>query len=224
MGIANPIARFLQRLTLRAFADWRVEGRENVPPSGSLIVVSNHQSNFDPSLLSTSFPRRVSFLAKKSLFKRALASWFLRSYGAFPLEREGADINAYRWALGILANGQTLVVFPEGTRSLGRGMRKGRRGVASLALKSGAVMLPVGITGTEKLGTIFRVFNPTGEIRVNIGPAFSLPEVGGRPSKEDLDSFADIIMYRIAALLPPEYRGVYNDGPEASASRRDHSV
>ena len=224
MGIANPAARFLQRLTLRAFADWKVGGRENVPRSGPLIVVSNHQSNFDPSLLSTSFPRRVSFLAKSSLFKRALASWFLRSYGAFPLEREGADISAYRWALGILTNGQALVVFPEGTRSLGRGMRRGHRGVASLALKSGAPLLPVGITGTERLGTLLRVFNPTGKIRVNIGPVFSLPEVGGRPSKEDLDSFVDMIMYRIAALLPPEYRGVYNDAPEASASRRDPSV
>jgi len=224
MGIVNPVARFLQGLILRAFADWRVEGRENVPTSGPLIVVSNHQSNFDPSLLSTSFPRRISFLAKKDLFKRALASWFLRSYGAYPLEREGADINAYRWALGILENRQALALFPEGTRSLGRGMRKGRRGVVSLALKSGATLLPVGITGTERLGTILRVFNPTGKIRVNIGTAFSLPEVGGRPSKEDLDSLTDIIMYRVAALLPPEYRGVYNDGPEASASRHEHSV
>ena len=73
MNIVNPVANFIQSITLRVFADWRVSGVENVPPMGPLIVVANHQSNLDPSLLSTSFPRRIRFLAKEELFRLPVA-------------------------------------------------------------------------------------------------------------------------------------------------------
>ena len=79
-----------------------------------------------------------------------------------------------------------------------------------LALKSNSAILPIGITGTEKLGSVVRVLNPTGKIQVNIGAPFSLPNIEGRPSKEVLTSLTDMIMERIAFLLPGEYRGVYD--------------
>ena len=208
MNLIKPTADFLQGVTLRAFADWRVEGRANVPPVGPLIIVANHQSNFDPPLLSTSIPRRTSFLAKKGIFNGPLVSWFLRSYGAYPLNRERADVGAYRWTLDQLDRGQAIVVFPEGTRTRG-GMRKARPGIARLALKAQAPLLPVGITGTEGLGSWTRIFNPTGKIRVNIGSVFWVPTIDGRPSREVLESLSDMVMARIAALLPSDYQGVY---------------
>ena len=208
MEITYPLCTFLQKLTLRAFADWQVVGRENVPPMGPLIVVANHQSNLDPPLLAPSMPRRLKFLAKEGIFKGPIVTWFLRSWGAFPLDREGADIRAYRWVLGQLDRDQTIVLFPEGTRSPGS-MRRAHSGVARLALKSQAPLLPIGITGTERFGSVTRVFNPTGKIKINIGTTFSIPSVDGRLGKEVLDSLTDMIMGKVAALLPPSYRGVY---------------
>ena len=183
---------------------------------GPLIIIGNHQSIFDPTLISTSIPRRTSFLAKKAAFRGPVLSWFLRSYGAFPLDREGPDIRAYRWALRQLERDQVIVLFPEGTRTKG-GMRRARTGVARLALKTQAPLLPVGMTGTERLGSWMRIFNPTGKIRINIGMPFSIPPIEGRPEREVLDSITEMIMQRIAALLPPEYQGVYRITERAPA-------
>jgi len=213
MGIAYPVSNLLQRLTLSLFGDWQVKGRENVPPMGPLIVVANHQSNCDPSLLAVSLKRRIWFLAKDTLFHGPAATWFLRSYGAFPLHREGADITAYRWALSQLGQGRALVLFPEGTRSNGA-LQKGGPGVVRLALKTQAPLLPVGITGTERLGHVTRTLMPTGKIRVNIGQVFSLPSVEGKLNAQVQESMVDTIMLRVAALLPESYQGVYK--PQAA--------
>ena len=217
MELVNPAANILQRVLLRAFAEWRVTGRESVPPHGPLIVVANHQSYVDAPLLSASIPRRTRFLAKAGLFRWPLVSWLFRSYGAYPLSRSTADVGAYRWALRQLERDHAVVLFPEGTRTQG-GMRKAQAGVARLALRSQAPILPVGITGTERLGSIFRILKPTGAIEVVIGTPFSLPNIEGRPSREVLDSLTDMIMQRIAAVLPAEYHGVYAITPRAGAA------
>lgn len=208
----------LQRMVLRVFADWKVNGVENVPPMGPLIIIANHQSNFDPPLLSASLPRRVYFLAKSGLFMGPFVTWFLNSYGAFPVNREGADVRAYRWVLSQLRAGKPVVLFPEGTRSR-YGMMKAKPGIAQIALQSQASILPVGIVGTHRLGTWMRVFNPTGKITVNIGQVFSVPPIEGRPSKELLDSISDMIMQRVAMQLPEEIRGVYRDNSTKRAAQ-----
>ena len=214
MRLVYPVGTVTQRLLLRLFADYAVTGSENVPPDGPLLVVANHQSNFDPSLVATSFPRPVWFLAKENIFRGPFAHWFMTSYHAHPLNRDDMDIRAYRWALSRLKAGVSMVIFPEGTRSKGA-LQKAKPGVARLALKTGAPLVPVGIAGTEHLGSWLRVLNPTGRIRVNIGPAFSLPSIDGRPSQDDLEALTDTIMRRIAALLPEQYQGFY--GPESRA-------
>ena len=221
MELINPAANFLQAIALRMFADWKINGRDNVPPNGPLIIVANHQSYFDSSLLSTSIPRRVRFLAKDALFRSSLLSWFFRSYGAYPLSRNRADIGAYRWSISQLARDHAIVLFPEGTRALG-GMKKAQSGVALLALRSQAPILPVGITGTEHLGSMLRVFNPTGAIEINIGTPFSLPVIEGNPNREVLNSLTDLIMQRVALLLPSEYQGVYaiRDDPTITSSKQ----
>ena len=208
----------MQRFVLRLFADWTVNGIENVPPMGPLIIIANHQSNFDPPLLSASVPRRVFFLAKSNLFMGHAITWFLSSYGAFPVNRESADIRAYRWVLNQLREGKPVVLFPEGTRSI-NGMTKAKSGIAQIALQSQASILPVGIVGTHRLGTWMRVFNPTGTITVNIGQVFSVPTIEGRPNKELLDSISDMIMERVAMLVPDEIRGVYGERTAESAAR-----
>ena len=207
----------MQRLMLRLFADWQVNGIENVPPMGALIIIANHQSNFDPPLLSASIPRRVYFLAKSSLFMGHAITWFLNSYGASPVNREGGDIRAYRWVISQLRAGKPVVLFPEGTRSR-TGMMRAKSGIAQIAIQSQASILPVGIVGTHRLGTWMRVFNPTGNITVNIGQVFSVPAIEGRPNKELLDSISDMIMQRVAMLVPEDIRGVYGEDATKSAA------
>lgn len=215
MDALYHVSNFLQRITLRLFADYSVEGSEHVPPMGPLIVVANHQSNMDPPLLATSFPRRIRFLAKDTIFRGPAARWFLTSYGAIPLNRAGVDVRAFRHAMRELDAGGVVTVFPEGTRSPGA-MRRAHSGVARLALLSQAPLLPVGITGTENIGHWLRVVNPTGRLHVRIGSAFTIPPIDGRPSKEALNSMTEMVMRRVADLLPESYRGVYGAG-----SRRD---
>lgn len=209
MDIVYPVSNTLQRLTLRLFADYKVTGQEKVPRQGPLIIVANHQSNLDPPLIGASIPRRAWFLAKQGVFRGPIVHWFLKNYGAFPLDRGAADVRAYRWALNKLAQGQAMAIYPEGTRSRGA-MRKAKTGIIRLALKAQAPLLPVGITGTERIGSWMRAVNPTGKIRVNIGEPFHLPPIRGRPSTEDLESLTNMVMRRIAALLPESYHGVYS--------------
>ena len=213
------ISHFVQVTALKLFAEYEVAGKENVPATGALIIVSNHLGNIDPPMLVSSIPRRVYFLAKSGLFRGAFAKWFLASYGAFSVNREGTDVRAYRWVVDQLKNDKAVVLFPEGTRSQ-NGMREAKQGVAQIALRAGTPILPVGITGTERMGSWARVFFPTGAIRVSIGKTFRLPEIEGRPAKEDLDSMTLLIMGKIAELLPEQYQGAYAKKQVSTAQNR----
>ena len=208
MEFLYPVCHFLQLGALRVLCDWEVTGVENVPPGGPLIIVSNHLSQSDPSFVGAAVPRRPRFLAKKELFTHPIAGRLIRSYGGHPLNRQGVDVSAYRWAIDLLSIDGTLVLFPEGTRSP-KGMRQARDGATHIALATQAPLLPVGITGTEGFGTWANVFYPRGRIRVNIGKPFTLPHIEGRPNREVLRSLTNMIMERIAMLLPADYRGVY---------------
>jgi|TARA_B100000959_G_scaffold78924_1_gene83769 1-acyl-sn-glycerol-3-phosphate acyltransferase len=203
-----PTCNFLQKITLKCFAKFEVSGKENVPPVGPLIVVSNHLSNIDPSILAVSVSRRLQFLAKSSLFTGPFLSKLLHWYGAYPLNRDKIDVTAFRWTLNQLRQDGAILIFPEGTRSKGS-MIKAKPGVARLVQMSDATILPVAITGTEHIGNVVRVVNPTGNIKVNIGSPFSLPKIDGAIDSGILKSMTDMIMERISILLPEKYRGVY---------------
>ena len=208
MGLVYSTTTTLMKGALRLFGDWQVEGRELVPLTGPLLVVANHQSNIDPPLLAASLPRRAHFMAKRGLFRDPVVAFLLKAYGVFPLNRDGGDLAAISWVLGMLRKNAALALFPEGTRSPGA-MRKAIPGISMIALRSGAPILPVGITGSENIGPIWRVAMPTGKFRVRIGQAFSLPKVDSRIGREQLESATTMIMERVASLLPESYRGVY---------------
>ncbi|MBM3957657.1 MAG: 1-acyl-sn-glycerol-3-phosphate acyltransferase [Gemmatimonadetes bacterium] len=215
MGFFYSAGNWSLRRTLWAFADYSVSGRERVPRDGPLIVVANHQSNMDPPLLAASIPRRLKFLAKAEIFDRRWAGFLLNAWGAFPVRRGEADRRAYEWLLAVLAEPTGAVaLFPEGTRTPGS-MGRAKRGIATVAVRSRAPLLPVGLTGTETMSHYLRVFNPTGTIRVTIGEPFAVRADWAPASQDDLDTLTMEVMARIARLLPESYRGVYRDAAGA---------
>ena len=216
MGLVYSGANAFMKGALHLFSDRQIEGIERVPLTGPLLVVANHQSNIDPPLLATSLPRRAYFMAKRGLFHDPVLAFLMKSYGLFPLNRDGGDLAAIRWALGMLRQNAALALFPEGTRSPGA-MRKAIPGVSMIALRSGAPILPVGITGSEHVGPIWRMLVPTGKLVVNIGQPFSLPPAEGKVGREQLESATTTIMEHVAALLPESYRGVYASGGKTSS-------
>ena len=198
--------------SLFLFARWQVKGRENVPSRGPLIVVANHLSLVDPPLLSVSIPRHIVFMAKEEAFRSPILGPLVRVGRAFPVQRERLDREALRQAQQVLGQGLVLGMFPEGKRSITAEMQRAYHGTSLVAIRSGVPILPVGITGTEKLSPLGLLRRP--EITVNIGKPLSVPPIDGKLTRTQLALATDLIMVRIAELLPQSYRGNYG-GKEA---------
>ena len=196
-------------MALTLLTRWRVRGKENVPSQGPVLIVANHLNLADPPLLGFSLGRKAIFMAKEELFRSRFSSYFIRNFGAFPVHRGKPDKKALRQAERVLAEGLALVMFPEGARSHNAQLQPAFSGSAVIALRNRVPILPVGITGTEKIkGVGWLLRRP--QITVNIGPPFTLAPVSSKASKEELAELTSFIMERIAELLPPDYRGRYS--------------
>ncbi len=202
------IARAIVQTILRLFTCWQVRGRENVPSQGALLIVANHLHLVDPPLVSVSLRRKAIFMAKEELFRSRFSNYFISSFGAFPVHRGQLDRKSLRQAERVLAEGLALVMFPEATRSKNAQLQPAFPGSALIALHSGVPIVPVAITGTEKIkGLSWILRRPL--IKIDFGQPFHLPAVNGRVSKTELTEFTNTIMEHIAELLPVEYRGYY---------------
>lgn len=132
---------------------WKIEGMENMPTEGPVILVINHISIWDPLVAGSSLPRKVSFMAKEELFSIPVLGTIFSKLGAFPVKRGKGDINAIRQSLAILKEGRVLGLFPEGTRSKNGEIQKGLPGMVLLMEKSKASVVPVKMFGTRHLLT-----------------------------------------------------------------------
>ncbi len=200
------IMKVLMLLLIR----WRVYGKENVPREGPLIIVSNHLHNADPPLLSAVMPRGIVFMAKEELFRNRLGRIVVIGFGAFQVSRRRYDREALRRASEVLQQGLALGLFPEGRRSKAAQLQEAFPGTALVAWQAKCPIVPVGIVGTEKIKGFF-LFLRRPVVTVRIGSPFEIPTSNGQPSKPELKASADMIMTRIAELLPQGYRGVYGD-------------
>ena len=198
------------RALLIALTRWRVEGRNNVPRTGPLIVVSNHLNLIDPPLLGASVPRRISFMAKQELFDSTFSRLVVENYGAFPVRRGQLDRKAVRQALEQLNSGSVLGIFPEGKRSLNSRLQPAQLGASLLASHSGVPIVPVGISGSEQVKGVASVLFRRPRIKVIIGRPFVLPTDKEKRGRQRLERHSELIMERIAELLPEGYRGTNN--------------
>jgi len=185
-----------------------VQGKENVPSKGAIVVVANHLSSADPVLLGAKLGRRMIFMAKEELFGNRFSSYFVRQFGAFPVYRGGPDRGALHQANQILERSQVLGMFPEGKRSAGGGMNEAFLGSALIAYHNRVPILPVGITGSERIRGLGWIRHRP-KIALNIGQPFNLPDSGRRLSRKQLIELTDIVMSHISELLPKTYQGEY---------------
>ncbi len=177
------VARAVIKAFLRIAFRIKVEGTENIPSEGALVVCGNHQSLCDPLLLAMCMPFELKFMAKEELFKNRLFGGLISSLGAFPVKRGTGDIGALKLAIKVLSEGHRLVIFPEGSRSPEGYMRKGKSGAALIAVKSRANILPVGVCGKYKLFS---------RIVVRIGKPIALEEFfGTKVGAETLQNITD---------------------------------
>lgn len=203
------LAKFLFTIYIRKF---EVVGREHVPLEGPLILASNHVNNVDPPAITLAVPRFPMFMAKQEMTTWPILGPAIRMFGAFPVRRGGADLAAIRAASEVVNEGNMVVMFPEGTRSRTGGLTKGHPGTALIALRTGAPILPVAVTGTEAIAWPWLFIKPLSikHVKVTIGEPFRLPPVE-RIDGDAAAAATGVIMRRIAALLPPQRRGVYAD-------------
>ena len=211
MTIPQKILLATCRPLLNILFSWKVEGRENVPLTGPLILVANHVHVLDPIFLAFSFPRWIIFVAKEELFRSPFLRFWLRWAGSVSIRREGRvreKQKILKSARDALERGLILGMFPEGGRSHDGKLRKGKPGSAVIASKANVPLLPVGIVGTDKIRGISWLWKRP-RIVVNIGKPFKLPPTSGRMSKSQMQLLTTQLMREIAALLPPEYQGAY---------------
>lgn len=185
-------------------------GQDNVPKGGPLLIISNHLSDSDQFLLYIAIKRRLVFMANDEVFRSLTVRLLGTAFGAFPVHRNKIDRKAIKDAYQVLDKGIALVIFPEGARSRNAQLWPALPGAALIALEKNVPILPVGITGMEaKWKGIPWAAIHRPRIKLNIGRPFSLPEQNLKPTSRRLLALTDYIMKRVAALLPPEYRGYY---------------
>ena len=167
-------------------------GKENVPKDGAVILASNHLSNWDPPLVGAFISRHLAYMAKEELFRVPILKYVSKAVHTFPVKRGASDRSAIKTALTMLKAGECICMFPEGTRSKDGNLHKGAPGVALIAAKSKATVIPVAITGTFKL-------KPFRKITVVYGKPIVF--TAEKADKENLQEFTEKIMQEIASML-----------------------
>jgi 1-acyl-sn-glycerol-3-phosphate acyltransferase len=213
--MSYSLIRFLIRLLVPLVMRLEVIGKENLPAGGAYIAAANHLGVLDPVLVYYLLDRQdiILIIAEKHS-KYAFVRWLVRSLDAIYIDRYNADMAVMRQVLKRLRKGEVLVIAPEGTRSRSGTLLEGRQGASYLAAKAGVPIIPVGGVGTEDrffLTNLKRLRRT--RVTVRIGNPFRLPSLPKEGREEALLADTVEIMCRIAALLPPEYRGVYADHP-----------
>lgn len=199
----------------------RIEGLENIPSTGPMIMASNHRSFADSMVIPFFVKRKVVFLAKEDYFtgtgvKGALIRGWFEGIGMVPVDRDDtkAALASLDIALEVLGRGEAFGIYPEGTRSRDGRLYRGRTGVAHLALTSGAPVVPVGVIGTENIQPVGTRFPRRAEVTLRFGaPLHFEGRYDGVPAGRARREVTDVVMNEIQKLSGQPFAGVYNERP-----------
>lgn len=210
MSLHYSAVRFLLGGLVGTLSGWEVRGREHVPPTGGVIVASNHISFWDPPLVGTAAIRELHFLAKEELFRTPVLGPLIRTFNAIPIRRGVADLSGLTKAKDVLRAGRALLLFPEGTRRRDGELHHARPGVGMLAVTTDARVVPVYISGSNQPAKwLFHL----GHVRVWFGPPRTWRELAGpdaelEPGRALYESVGTGVMREIAALKASQLNSV----------------
>jgi 1-acyl-sn-glycerol-3-phosphate acyltransferase len=202
--------RFLARIDSA-----RIAGLEHLPATGPAIVMINHIAFIDPIVVLGNLPRNAVPLAKAEVYRLPVWGIFPRLWEVIPVHREELDRRALERALAVLEAGEVILIAPEATRHPALG--QAREGVAYLAHKSGAPIIPTVVEGTPGYPTLLGPWNRhKPKAYFYLGRPFRFKPITGRLPRERLRQMTDEAMYVLAALLPEHRRGYYADLSKAT--------
>lgn len=206
------------RLVFGGLARVRTEGLENIPTSGPVLVVINHASNADGMLMIAyvipRFGRTFAWPGKAEAMRWPVLGYFMSHNGVFGVRRGAGDLESFKMARRVLDDGGVLAIFPEGTRSPNGAMQEAKEGAAVLAVRSGAPILPIAISGSHRFWPRGKSLpRPFRRMTIRVGKPFSLVTERGGDRRDSLRAATTELMGHIAELLPSDQRGVY--GPAA---------
>lgn len=190
---------FTIRVFLFRWLRIQVRGAEHLATEGPVIIAPVHRSNLDAPLIASCGPRQMRALAKQSLFVNPVVAWVVGALGAIPVRRGEADRDAMRSARTILDAGEMMLIFPEGTRQIGSDVAGVFDGTSYLASKTGAVIVPVGIAGTEGALPSGAKFIRRSRSAIVVGEPIAPPE--GRMSRPALTAFSERVGAQLQAVF-----------------------
>lgn len=207
------LMRWLMRVITRVYlaGAFHMEGRDLVPRRGGLMVCANHSSNVDPPMVPAFLPRADSWSMAKAEWFRDLRGLIFRAYHAFPVVRHTADRNAIRRALAILRGGESLIMYPEGTRVREGGLKRAEPGAGFLALQSRVKVQPVALIGTRAIFPAGTMLPRRAAMTLRFGEPFEIASHRPDGRRVTNQEASDAIMVRVAELMPEDVRGDYAD-------------
>jgi len=207
--VLGPLLRFLVWLFVRV----QLEGIERLPRKGPLILMVNHIHLLDPVVLVAVVPRYAVAMGKEEIMSWPVVGALVQRYPTIPVRRGDLDIQAIRQSLAVLKAGHTLIIAPEGTRSRSLKLLQAKKGLVFLAQQSGALVQPVGVTGTNTFSHCLKHLRRT-PVRYCFGEPFRFRWPDGRLGRDVMQEMTDEAMRELARLLPPEMRGFYAEPDE----------
>jgi 1-acyl-sn-glycerol-3-phosphate acyltransferase len=211
--LINAFLRAAFRIMMRL----EVRDLQNAPLSGRQILMFDHVNFLDAPIIASVWPREVETLTKAENLRSGILAPFMRLYGAFPVNRGEVDRRALASATWALESDRVLLISPEGTRSRGRGLGKGKDGMALLAVRTGSPLVPIAVWGQEEvIPSLLRLRRA--RVHVQVGRPFRFDNgPSGKIDRAAVRQMTAESMYLLSAMLPERYRGLYSDLSQATS-------
>jgi 1-acyl-sn-glycerol-3-phosphate acyltransferase len=207
-------------------SDLEVHGREKIPKRGGVLLTMNHLSQWDLIFMHCIMGRPSFFMTKAEFFDFFFVGGLVRLLGAYPVKRGKYNRQALQYSIKLLKEGKQVILFPEGHRAPTFQLQEGHAGAALIAKQADALIVPIAITGSEKISRN-KQYGPNGrkirpKVVMQVGEPYHLPGANDKTHRQSSEELRDLMMGKIAEMLPPEYQGVY--APDQAFKRKSDQL